>query len=808
MASLIVPQLGGLDKKSNHLSRQPEKASDMLNMEYDTQTTLRKRNGVEQVEEITSDDFIYYPTADEKIFFTYGTSSVYIKGVDYTKTMSLPYTIGSDLNTSISCAENTLSMYFTKEDYSTPVIKYDGSHFYRAGLPTPRQASDTKPSMTNSTSGITRIFYSYKDINGLVTFSPYYELESILTASSTLSVNSLKTDTTCSENGFFDKYCWVAPSFNFIVDASSDITSYPQVSSGISRTMIVKRHNYKVGEKFLFDSEIPMLTIYSPSVYPSNKPFLALEIEAVENDATKAVFTGSISGTTLTVTAVTSGTILLDGIISGGTIAANTYIKSQLTGTTGGTGTYQLSVSQTVSSTTITEKVSSITFKQVTTGYNVEVGPISQLGTFWPSNANKTEYPLEMRTKLHVYDNLATSTTFTQSYVFVIDNSAVLNSKTIGSSPNTDFFRATIPIVSFEYTYMEDIYNTSSSKIMPPICKYLATYGDQIVYGSVQSYIGFDNKRVQYNNNDLIIYSDILTGDCCENTSEFNRQKIGESYDGDITGVARCNDSVVVFKNNSTFTLDGVLSPGQYSVRKINTNGVGCTSHKSIVSTDEGLYYQAHNGIYFTNGINVKRISYELDEFFGSSSYETVRSARFKKKQKTLFYIPTKSKCVVVDYYYGQVYLWDGFTPSNGLIEDKNGDIYFSNGVSLYKFKEDSSETRFSDLTNTPINAYYATTYHHMGKPSLNKKFIQMRMFSLTQDVFTVTVSIQKDWSDVDYKTFSKRFEAGDQTYNYVHDMVTALSARYVFKNNEVNENLVITGYEILYEPYNVRDKN
>ena len=504
MATLVIPQLGGLDKKSNHLSRQSDKASDMLNMEYDTQTTLKKRNGIDDIEAITSDDMVYYPTADEKLFFTYGTSSVYIKGNGYTKTMPLPYTIGSDTDTSISSDENTLSLYFTKEDYSIPVIKYDGSSFYRAGLPTPRQTNDAKPSMTNTAGGTTRLFYSYKDINGLTVFSPYYEIETALSASSTLSVNSLKEDTTCSENGFFNKYCWVAPSFNFIVDASSASTAYPQMSSDISRKMIVKRHNYIVGEKFLFDAENPMLSIYSLSSFPATRSFLALEIEAVENDTTNAVFTGSISGTTLTVTAVTSGTILLDGIISGGAIAANTYIKSQLSGTTGGTGTYQLSVSQTVSSLTITEKISSITFKQITSDYNVEIGPVSLLGTFWPSNPSKIEYPLDTRTKLHVFDNVATGTTFTQTYIFVLDNSSTLNAKTIGASPTTDFFRATIPTVSFEYVYMEDVYNTSSSKIMPPICKYIATYGDQIIYGSVQSYIGFDNKRIQYNNNDLI----------------------------------------------------------------------------------------------------------------------------------------------------------------------------------------------------------------------------------------------------------------------------------------------------------------
>jgi hypothetical protein len=66
-----------------------------------------------------------------------------------------------------------------------------------------------------------------------------------------------------------------------------------------------------------------------------------------------AVVTGSISGTTLTVSAVTSGTLAVGTRITGTGITAGTYITVLGTGT-GGTGTYTVSASQTVSSGTIT----------------------------------------------------------------------------------------------------------------------------------------------------------------------------------------------------------------------------------------------------------------------------------------------------------------------------------------------------------------------------------------------------------------------------------------------------------------------
>ena len=64
-----------------------------------------------------------------------------------------------------------------------------------------------------------------------------------------------------------------------------------------------------------------------------------------------ASFTGSISGTTLTVTAIVSGSLSTGNIISGGTTAANTHIVNQLTGSpAGGLGTYTVSQSQSVTS--------------------------------------------------------------------------------------------------------------------------------------------------------------------------------------------------------------------------------------------------------------------------------------------------------------------------------------------------------------------------------------------------------------------------------------------------------------------------
>jgi hypothetical protein len=65
--------------------------------------------------------------------------------------------------------------------------------------------------------------------------------------------------------------------------------------------------------------------------------------------------TGSINGDLLTVTAVGSGTLVNGAVLSGTNVATGTTIVQQLSGTTGGVGTYLVNIGeQTVASTTIT----------------------------------------------------------------------------------------------------------------------------------------------------------------------------------------------------------------------------------------------------------------------------------------------------------------------------------------------------------------------------------------------------------------------------------------------------------------------
>ena len=89
-----------------------------------------------------------------------------------------------------------------------------------------------------------------------------------------------------------------------------------------------------------------------------------------------ASVTGSISGTTLTVAAVSGGSIAVGQTLAGPSIAANTTITALGTGT-GNIGTYTVSTSQSVVSETISLSGQTDTFNGGTNGWNVAIFPDS-----------------------------------------------------------------------------------------------------------------------------------------------------------------------------------------------------------------------------------------------------------------------------------------------------------------------------------------------------------------------------------------------------------------------------------------------
>lgn len=78
-------------------------------------------------------------------------------------------------------------------------------------------------------------------------------------------------------------------------------------------------------------------------------------------NASAASITASIAATTMTVTAVGSGALAPNQLVTGANVADGSFIVSQLTGSTGSTGTYKLATTQTVGSEAMVAVAPSLT---------------------------------------------------------------------------------------------------------------------------------------------------------------------------------------------------------------------------------------------------------------------------------------------------------------------------------------------------------------------------------------------------------------------------------------------------------------
>jgi len=180
----------------------------------------------------------------------------------------------------------------------------------------------------------------------------------------------------------------VVATFTSCVEEQDDLTySGPTVAEFKNRyleqqirlgTTLFQSVNYNVVT--LENTALNRLTVRQPAVQ-LNGVITTATNSATVNGQVASSFTGSISGTTLTVTtAPTGGAQIVAGLpVTGTGVATGTTVLRQLTGTTGSSGTYVVSVSQTVAATTISIPGTSFT-TQLTVGSILKTSTGTVLG--------------------------------------------------------------------------------------------------------------------------------------------------------------------------------------------------------------------------------------------------------------------------------------------------------------------------------------------------------------------------------------------------------------------------------------------
>jgi hypothetical protein len=153
-------------------------------------------------------------------------------------------------------------------------------------------------------------------------------------------------------------------------------------------------------------------------------------LAAFAGDSLSASFTGSISGTTLTVTAVDSGTIAIGQLLSDltGGVTAGTAITGLGTGS-GGLGTYSISLSQTVASEAMTSespaavnsvpraRINSLVYAIQYVPAIAALGSWAQVASILIGSINSPDAVVEG----HIVGNTLTVTSVTSGIILLVD---------------------------------------------------------------------------------------------------------------------------------------------------------------------------------------------------------------------------------------------------------------------------------------------------------------------------------------------------------------------------------------------------
>jgi len=187
----------------------------------------------------------------------------------------------------------------------------------------------------------------------------------------------------------------------------------------------------------LFGTSTPLSDNLDPS---ANVNILGFAVDNADvtwsfiHSTTATTVTGSITGSTMTITSSTTGTLYVNQYISGNGIADGTTISSFGTGT-GGVGTYQINSSQTVSSTTITGNAVKDPLTGTFPPRDLSVS-VFEIRIFCPPNGGTIYYSIQVLNGGSVYDG-STSVPIPGNTVFLspqiwTDTGTNVNNLTVG----------------------------------------------------------------------------------------------------------------------------------------------------------------------------------------------------------------------------------------------------------------------------------------------------------------------------------------------------------------------------------------
>ena len=364
-----------------------------------------------------------------------------------------------------------------------------------------------------------------------------------------------------------------------------------------------------------------------------------------------------------------------------------------------------------------------------------------------------------------------------------------------------------------------------------PVARYIDVFRDQLVLTGDPGMVS------------TVYFSDIQYP---EGFSFSNSFLTSTRQGGPNSGIASLDNFLFVFKPNSITAVTGDLTNGQFQVDTLTDEGVGCLSNSSIVEAQGRIWFLGRRGIYSVDRSGVRLESDPLTAIFTIelNDFRALRSVGFYwiNEEVILFSLPKPKKTAlgqetffdresrVLAYHVdSQAWtVWDNMDFSSGI--DQDGDeVWFSGsfeepvgGIRRVSQQMLRTNTFLDYADNTePVRAEYKANWEHLGEPSIPKKFVRLKVYSLDTPLqafestdFSIIVETNHDYLDDVVSKATLAFGAttggwgefpwGEATWGEVKNLTrrTRLRPRKtrvlrtVFKNSTLYENILLSGFE------------
>lgn len=337
---------------------------------------------------------------------------------------------------------------------------------------------------------------------------------------------------------------------------------------------------------------------------------------------------------------------------------------------------------------------------------------------------------------------------------------------------------------------------------------------------------------------DLVLYEDI---EYLEGFSLSNSFLTQSRQGGENSGIKSQDNSLFIFKEESITLVTGDLNTGQFQVDLLTEEGIGCVSNASIIESQGRIWFMSREGVYSVALDGLKEESGDLspifEKEFAAEDLRRTVALNNTLDGRLLFNVSqtpadqpsaaslegNKTYCYNIQL--GKWFIWDTVDFSGG-ISIKGRDIWFLgqfstagiNSIALKRFSRTFTELDFADR-GEPIIARYKSNWETLGEPSIPKKFVRMKIFSVDNERqrfespdFTLRVQTEHDYvygqtvSQNDLRFYDSVLETSVISRRTRLKPKKARSLRYILENSQFNKNMLISGveFEVAYEHANV----